>query len=337
MLGLIIRVLPFWVREPLLILAGSLFGVGMLYAAVRDSQWLMAGLGAACLAVTAFRIRTVVLALRLRRSLAASVAAVAAAETGATPPARPRSGSVPAAAPAPAAQKKGPGAGAQVFAALALVGALVGAVWLAPRITGDSTAATRGPASCSDHDAGKKLPKAYALTPGAVTGDDLCKALNRADLAELLGTPGEKATVAYGNSGTASLTADKVAEPEARVQFDTYTVEFSATYNHMTIALYTKVLAPQTLDHRAVEVLGRPAVFTSDHLMQFRIGGDASGGPAAEGPLARTLTVALDRKDPGGSFDFTVWSESGAALPDDDLILASVEKILPTLPDRAAG
>lgn len=337
MLGLIIRVLPFWVREPLLILAGSLFGVGMLYAAVRDSQWLMAGLGAACLAVTAFRIRTVVLALRLRRSLAA--AAVAAAETGATPPARPRSGPVPAAAAAaaPAAQRKGPSAGAQVFAALALVGALVGAVWLAPRFTEDGTAAARKPASCTDHDAGKELPKAYALTPGAVTGDDLCKTLNRADLAELLGTPGEEATVAYGNSGTASLTADKVAEPEARVQFETYTVEFSATYNHLTVAQYVKVLAPQTLDPRPAKVLGRPAVFTSDHLMQFRIGGDASGGPATQGPLARTLTVALDRKDPGGSFDFTVWSESGSALPDDGVILSVVEKILPTLPDRAAG
>ncbi|MYU48430.1 hypothetical protein GTV15_21185 [Streptomyces sp. SID7803] len=54
--------------------------------------------------------------------------------------------------------------------------------------------------------------------------------------------------------------------------------------------------------------------------------------PATEGPLARTLTVALDRKDPGGTFDFTVWSESGAALPEDDVILGIAEKILPTLP-----
>ncbi len=42
--------------------------------------------------------------------------------------------------------------------------------------------------------------------------------------------------------------------------------------------------------------------------------------------------MALDRKDPGGTFDFTVWSESGAALPEDDVILGIAEKILPTLP-----
>ncbi|MGW2473394.1 DUF6215 domain-containing protein [Streptomyces sp. NPDC001665] len=327
MLGLILRVLPFWVREPLLILVGSVFGVGITIRAVYESYWLMAGLGLAVLAVTAFRIRTVRHAWRARRS---AVAAAPAPQPGPAGPA-------PAVAPAPALaapQKKEPNAAAQVFVALALVGALVGAVWLAPRVTGDDAATARKPATCSDHAAGKKLPEAYTRTPGAVTGDDLCKALNRSDLAALLGAPGETALVAYGNSGTASLTADKIAEPEARVQFDTYTVEFSATYNHMTTALYAKVLAPQTLDHRTDEVLGRPAVFTSDHLMQFRIGGDTSGGSGTEGPLARTLTVALDRKDRGGTFDFTVWSESGAVLPEDDVILGIVEKILPTLPGR---
>jgi len=330
MLGLILRVLPFWVREPLLILVGSFFGVGITIRAVFESSWLMAGLGVAVLAVTAFRIRTVHHAWRARRS---AVPAGPAPQTG--PPAGPAAAVAPALVPAPAAaapQKKEPNAAAQVFVALALVGALVGAVWLAPRVTQDNTASARKPAACSDNDGEEKLPKAYARTPGAVTGDDLCKALNRSDLAALLGTPGETPLVAYGNSGTAALTADKVAEPEARVQFDTYTVEFSATYNHMTVALYAKVLAPQTLDHRTDKVLGRPAVFTSDHLMQFRIGGEGSSGPASEGPLARTLTVALDRKDPGGTFDFTVWSKSGAVLPEDEAILGIVEKILPTLP-----
>ncbi|WP_405757783.1 DUF6215 domain-containing protein [Streptomyces sp. NBC_01420] len=319
MLGLIVRVLPFWVREPLLILFGSLFGAGMVLNAViePETRWIMAGLGAVMLLVTAYRIRTVVHAWRAREVAAGGPASQA----------QPRPGAGPA-----APRQKEPNTAAQVFLALALVGALVGAVWLAPRVTGDATATSRKPATCEDHAAGQKLPKAYALTPGSVTGDDLCKALNRSDLATLLGTPGETPLVAYGNSGTASLTADKVAEPEARVQFDTYTVEFSATYNHMTIALYTKVLAPQTMDHRAGKVLGRPAVFTSDHLMQFRFGGEGSTSPATEGPLARTLTVALDRKDPGGTFDFTVWSESGAALPDDDTLLGIAEKVLAALP-----
>ncbi|WP_328899130.1 DUF6215 domain-containing protein [Streptomyces sp. NBC_00441] len=320
MLGLILRVLPFWVREPLLILGGSLFGVGITIRAVYESYWLMAGGGVALLAVTAFRIHTARHAWRARRS---AVAAAPAAQTGPWP------------AVAPAPKKQQPNFWAQSFAAVAVLGALVGAVWLAPRVTGEGTAAAREPATCSDNDPGKKVPKAYARTPGAVTGDDLCKALNRSDLADLLGTPGEIPLVAYGNSGTAALTADKVAEPSARVQFDTYTVEFSATYNHLTIAQYAKVLAPQTLGHRADKVLGRPAVFTSDHLMQFRIGGEASGGgTATEGPLARTLTVALDRKDPGGSFDLTVWSDSGTALPADSALLALAEKVLPTLPGR---
>ncbi|MFG2565683.1 DUF6215 domain-containing protein [Streptomyces sp. NPDC048567] len=319
MLGLILRVLPFWVREPLLILFGSLFGAGMLFNAVTEpeNRWIMAGLGAALLLVTAYRIRTVVHAWRARKEAAAAAPA---------PQAQPRPG-----AGAVAPRQKEPNAWAQAFLALALVGALVGAVWLAPRVTGEAAAA-KAPATCSDHAAGEKLPKAYALTPGAVTGADLCKALNRSDLAALLGTPGEKPLVAYGNSSASALTAGKVATPEARVQFDTYTVEFSAMYNDMTIDLYTRVLAPQTLEHRADKVLGRPAVFTSDHLMQFRFAGVGATSPATEGPLARTLTVALDRKDPGGTFDFTVWSESGAVLPEDDVILGIVEKILPTLP-----
>ncbi|MFC8537912.1 DUF6215 domain-containing protein [Streptomyces sp. NPDC057249] len=325
MLGLLLRVLPFWVREPLLIVGGSLFGVGITIRAAYESHWLMAGLGVLLLAVTAFRVRTVRLAWRARRSTRASAPAP---QTG--PPAG------PGPAPAPAApKKKEPNAAAQVFVALALVGALVGAVWLAPRITEEgSAAAARKPAACDEPEPREKLPKAYARKPEAVTGDELCKALNRSDLARLLGTPGETPNLAYGSNGTAGRDAWEAVAPEARVEFTTYTVSFSATYNRLTVAQYTKVLAPRTLDHRADKVLGRPAVFTSDHLGRISIGGSASGGPVMEGPLARTLTVALDRKDPGGSFDLTVWSESGAVLPDDSVLLALAEKVLPALPGR---
>lgn len=51
------------------------------------------------------------------------------------------------------------------------------------------------------------------------------------------------------------------------------------------------------------------------------------------GPLARTLSVALDGKDPGGYYEITVWSTSGA-LPDDSVLLGIAEKVLPTLPER---
>jgi len=36
MLGFLIRLLPFWVREPLLIAVGAVFGVRIMYLAVRD-------------------------------------------------------------------------------------------------------------------------------------------------------------------------------------------------------------------------------------------------------------------------------------------------------------
>ena len=67
MVGLIIRALPFWVREPLLIAFGIPFSGFLFYAAVRDSEWLMAALGLAVLVFTGIRIHTVAQALKLRR------------------------------------------------------------------------------------------------------------------------------------------------------------------------------------------------------------------------------------------------------------------------------
>ena len=46
MVGLIIRVLPFWVREPLLIAVGTPFSGFLFYAAARDGEWVGAALGA---------------------------------------------------------------------------------------------------------------------------------------------------------------------------------------------------------------------------------------------------------------------------------------------------
>jgi hypothetical protein len=67
MLGLIIRVLPFWVREPLLIAVGIPFSGLLFYAAARDREWIGAAIGTAVLVFTAIRIHTVVQALRARR------------------------------------------------------------------------------------------------------------------------------------------------------------------------------------------------------------------------------------------------------------------------------
>jgi hypothetical protein len=67
MLGLLLNLLPFWVREPLFIAIGVPFSGFLLYAAGRDGEPLMAALGAAVLAFTALRVHTVVRALQARR------------------------------------------------------------------------------------------------------------------------------------------------------------------------------------------------------------------------------------------------------------------------------
>ncbi|MFF6802647.1 hypothetical protein [Streptomyces sp. NPDC012616] len=67
MIGLVIRVLPFWVREPLLVAFGVLFSGFLFYAAVRDGEWQMAAIGAAVVLFTAIRVYTINRALQERR------------------------------------------------------------------------------------------------------------------------------------------------------------------------------------------------------------------------------------------------------------------------------
>ncbi|MFH9550811.1 hypothetical protein ACIBAH_06840 [Streptomyces sp. NPDC051445] len=69
MIGLLVRALPFWVREPLLAVFGVVFSGFLFYAAIRDSEWAMAGLGAAVVVFTAIRIYTINRALEARRLL----------------------------------------------------------------------------------------------------------------------------------------------------------------------------------------------------------------------------------------------------------------------------
>ncbi|MFJ8026112.1 DUF6215 domain-containing protein [Streptomyces sp. NPDC096311] len=336
MLGFLLRLLPFWVREPLLIVVGAVLGVRIMYLAVRDHDRVAAGLGAVFLVFTAIRVYAVVRALRARRSpspaASADGAAVdAAAQAGVEP--RPQAGAEPRRGPD--TPKKEHNAWGQAVAAVAVFGALAAALWVAPRVM-PSDDSTPQPASCSgaEHE---ELPKAYKETPQPVTGEELCKALNRPDLAKLLGTPGETATTVSGTSNTAPLTEGKVAQPEAEVRFDTYTVNVSATYNELSTDQYVKLMKfGDEKDIKTLTVLGRPAVFSSDHTMAFQIsvGSGGSGGPVEQGPLARTLSVALDRNDRGGYYEITVWSTSGA-LPDDSVLLGIAEKVLPTIRERA--
>ncbi|GHA78477.1 hypothetical protein GCM10010330_35070 [Streptomyces tendae] len=328
MLGFLVRLLPFWVREPLLILVGSVFGVRIMYLAHRDGEWVAAAIGLVFLVFTAVRVHTVAHALRARRA-PAPAAEVAPAAVALAAPADP-------AAPAVAvAAEKEPNAWGQAVAAVAVFAALGAALWLGPHLLPSDDDGAPPAASCAGGE-DEELPGAYRKMPRAVTGDELCNALNRPDLAQLLGTPAETATAVSGTSNTAPLTDGKVAQPEAEVQFDTYTVNVSVTYNELSIAQYVKLMEyGEETDVRTLSVLGRPAVLASGHTMKIEInlGGGGSGGPVEQGPPARTLSVALDAKDRGGYCDITVWSTSGA-LPDDSALLDIAEKVLPTIPDR---
>ncbi|MFF9279113.1 DUF6215 domain-containing protein [Streptomyces griseosporeus] len=350
MLGFLVRLLPFWVREPLLIVVGSVFGVRIMYLAVRDQDWTPAAIGTVFLVFTAVRVHGVVRAWRARRG-----AGAAAVAQGAVAPDAPDPVQAPAQAPAlaqtpapvqtlapastqkPAAAEKEPNAWGQAAAAIGVFALIAGVLWAGPRLLPSEDTTSR---SVSCPEAGREeLPKAFRDTPRAVTGDELCKLLNSPALAQLLGTPEEKATAASASNNTAPLTDGRVAMPEAEVTFDTYTVNVSATYNHLSVAQYVQLMKyGSEQDVRTLKVLDRrPAVLSSDHTMQISIdlGGSASGGPVGQGPLARTLTVALDRGDRGGYYDITVWSESGL-LPDDSALLGIAEKVLPAIPDRPA-
>ncbi|MFI0503783.1 DUF6215 domain-containing protein [Streptomyces albogriseolus] len=336
MLGHLVRLLPFWVREPLLILVGTVFGVRILYMALVDGEgWVPAVIGAVFLLGTALRVRVVVRALRARRRPAPPT------EAGAAPVAPEPVVPAPVAPAMRRPVEKKPNAFAQASLAIGLFAVIGGALWIEGKLPEDGTAATgvSRPAACRlDED--EKLPSAYRATPDAVTGEDLCLALNRPELPELLGTPAERSVYASGTNSTAPLTDRKVAQPEARVEFDTYTVELSATYNKLTVEQYRAMTAYRDdADLRKLTVLGRPALLTSDHMMQiqFDLGsGEGASGPVEQGPLARTLTVAFDERDRGGSYDLTVWSESGA-LPDDGALLDIAEAVLPAIRQGTPG
>ncbi|MCX4554825.1 DUF6215 domain-containing protein [Streptomyces phaeochromogenes] len=329
MLGFLIRLLPFWVREPLLIAVGSVLGVRIMYLAVHDHEWVAAGLGMVFLVFTAIRIHVVVRALRARRN-----PSPAASADGAAADAVAQAGTGPR--PGPATAEKDHNAWGQAVAAVAVFGALGAVLWVAPRVM-PSDVSTPQPASCLG-GAHEELPKVYKQTPRPVTGEELCKTLNRPDLAKLLGTPEETASTASGTNNTAPLTDGRVANPEAEVAFDTYTVNVSATYNKLTTDQYVKLMKfGDETDIKTLTAVGRPAVFSSAPTMKIEIdlGSGGSGGPVEQGPLARTLTVALDRNDRGGYCDIVVWSKSGA-LPDDSVLLDIAERVLPRIPERPA-
>ncbi|WP_329212718.1 DUF6215 domain-containing protein [Streptomyces sp. NBC_00683] len=224
------------------------------------------------------------------------------------------------------APTKGTGAWGQAVLAVALVGALGVGLWTVQETS--SADSVPPPATCSGGEPEKATGKP-GKAPWRVSGAQLCEALNRPGLAEVLGTPGETVKSASGNGGSLDFSgAKEIDTPSAQVEFGTYTVTLSATYDGLPVDGSATLLGA---DARQQTFLGRPAVIYSQRTISisFRLdGSDSESGPGAP---ARVLSVAQDAKDGGGSFEVAVWRTDGMT-PDDAVLLRVAEKVLPTVP-----
>ncbi|MEV6569218.1 DUF6215 domain-containing protein [Streptomyces kronopolitis] len=223
------------------------------------------------------------------------------------------------------------GAWGQAVAAVALVAGLGVGLWA----FGDQSSADSAhpsPAACSGGEPGKTHTTSRKAS-GHVSGAQLCTALNRRDLAELLGTPGESAKEAGGSGGSVKYAGGKEFDtPSARVEFTTYTVSLTATYDHRQVTRFSALLGDDQ-PHR--KVLGHPAILYSDRTIgvSFRLdGSDTKSGP---GVPARTVIVARDARDSGDSYELTLWRADGG-VPDDATLLGVAEKVLPAIPGWTA-
>ncbi|MET9959814.1 DUF6215 domain-containing protein [Streptomyces sp. NPDC006326] len=213
------------------------------------------------------------------------------------------------------------GAWGQAVAAVVMVAALGAGLWTFRQ---ESLPHGAAPARCSDGQPGQ--------ASGRLSGAQLCGALNRPDLAGLLGTPGETVKSAGGGNGSLKPAGgEEIATPSGRVEFATYTVELTATYDDLPVAASASLLG----DGGQRTVLGRPAALYSDRTVRITFRLDGSGTAGRPGVPARTLTVARDPQDSGGSFDLTVWRADGG-VPDDAVLLRLAEAVLPTVPGWVA-
>lgn len=219
---------------------------------------------------------------------------------------------------------EGWGAWGQAVTAVVLVGALAAGFWTLAQVSASSGGSARPPIECPDGKSGKRP----ATEPGRASGLRLCETLNRPDLAELLGTPGEAAkAISSGDGSVGPSGGREVATPSAKVRFGTYTVTLSATYDGVPVAATAALLGPVS---RQATVLDRPAVFYSERTLDISFRLDGSETKSGPGVPARVLAVAQDAADSGGSFELTLWREDGA-VPDDAVLLRLAEQVLPTL------
>lgn len=223
----------------------------------------------------------------------------------------------------------------QGLMAVGLIAAMGIGLWVT-EVAGNSSSEPK-PATCS-HGLPEKTPEKpaeSAVEAGHVSGAQLCAALLRPDLADLLGTPGEVAKSANGSGSTFKPAGgDKeIHTPSGEVELETYTVHLRASYDRLTVATVAKFLGdgtpPQT-------VLDRPATFYSDRTLSISFNLDGSNASSGSGVPTRTLVVARDPQDGSGSYELTLWRSDGE-VPDDAVVLRVAEKVLPTIPGWAAA
>ncbi|MGW6566783.1 DUF6215 domain-containing protein [Streptomyces sp. NPDC054975] len=228
---------------------------------------------------------------------------------------------------------KGSGVWGQTIAGLLLIPAIGAGLWAYGEAAEGASGAgsERRPAACPG--AGSEKPPAPVAAEGEerrLTGEQLCRALNRPDLAQLLGTPGEIAVSASGSDASLKLGGGSVrdiATPSSQVNFETYTVTLEATYDRLPVKGSEADLLWDGAQSRTV--LGRPAVLSNQSTVAISLGG--GNAYSGTGAPARVLSVAKDAKDSGGSFELAMWREDGT-VPDDAVLLRVAQQVLPTIP-----
>ncbi|GLW70561.1 hypothetical protein Kpho02_28600 [Kitasatospora phosalacinea] len=158
----------------------------------------------------------------------------------------------------------------------------------------------------------------------------MCAALNRPDLAELVGAPGEHVV----SAGVGSYTRWDVGAAQVQVG------KVNAAVSESRTVPYDLMLDSARVSAREVApVAGRPAVAYAEQLhwvtLDLGTGGSGSGPGAAPAPTrdpgtAYHLVVARNADGSGGSLEVSLWREDGG-LTDGDLLPALAEKLMADL------
>ncbi|MEV0094437.1 DUF6215 domain-containing protein [Streptomyces sp. NPDC050738] len=213
----------------------------------------------------------------------------------------------------------------QAFAAVAVLGAIAGALWLQTRFDDQGTAHS-GPAVCSSsHE---------KVLRGQVSGGDLCKALNRPDLPTLLGAPGSEVESASGSASESAIGGIKTVTPEATVDIEEYTVKLSATYDRLGVSDFADLVGASA---QKKTVLGHPAVLYMDRTIsiRFNLGGGSDKAETGAGGVAWCLLIAKDVKDGGGYYEIDIYRQDNVT-PDHTTLIGLAERVLPAVPGWAA-